>query len=134
MSHRTQVHGLTVYLLEHASSIRTRQQRLVSGVAGLQVVGTGTDAETDLPAIEALHPDVVLVGLRSGQPLWQVRLLAATLPGSIVIVLTNSGSPQMRRACLMAGGSYCFDKTLEVDDLRAVLLKIAGTTRQGIEP
>uniref|UniRef100_UPI003F499054 DNA-binding response regulator n=1 Tax=Cupriavidus yeoncheonensis TaxID=1462994 RepID=UPI003F499054 len=94
-------------------------------VAGMQVVGAGTDPDSDLPAIEALRPDVVLVGLRTGQSLQQVRLLTATLPESIVVVLSNSGSSLMRRACLRAGGSYCFDKTLEVDELHSTLLEIA---------
>lgn len=134
MSNRTQLHDLTVYILEHAGPIRTRQLRLLKAVAGMQVVGTGTDAEADLPTLEALRPDVVLVGLRTGQSLRPVRLLTATLPGSTLIVLSNSGSALMRKACLGAGGSYCFDKTLEVDELRTALLEISGAAHRSSEP
>lgn len=131
---RTQPHDLTVYVLEQASPIRTRQLRMLRTVAGMQVVGTGTDPDSDLPAIEALSPDVVLVGLRTGQSLRHVRLLTATLPESIVIVLSNSGSSLMRRACLRAGGSYCFDKTLEVDELHSALLEIASRGQRSSGP
>ncbi|WER48923.1 DNA-binding response regulator [Cupriavidus sp. WKF15] len=132
MSSRPQLATITVYLLEHASAIRTRQLRMLEGIVGVRVVGTGTDAETNLPTIKALHTDVVLVGLRGGQPLWQIRLVAAALPRSIVIVLTNSAAPLMRMACLKAGGSYCFDKTLEVNQWRASLLKIADAAQLGL--
>ena len=132
MSSRTPPATLTVYLLEHASAIRTRQLRLLEGVVGVRVIGAGTDAETNLPTLKALHPDVVLVGLRSGQPPWQIRLVAAALPRSIVIVLANSAAPLMRMACLKAGGSYCFDKTLEVGEWRASLLKIADAAQLGM--
>lgn len=132
MSSRPQLATMTVYLLEHASAIRSRQLRLLEGILGLRVVGTGTDAESNLPTLKALHPDVVLVGLRSGQPLWQIRLVAAALPRSIVIVLTNSATPLMRMACLKGGGSYCFDKTLEVNQWRASLLKLADAALLGL--
>ncbi|CAG9187602.1 response regulator [Cupriavidus pinatubonensis] len=134
MSNRTQLHDLTVYLLEHAGPIRTRQLRLLKAVAGMQVVGVGTDAEADLPVLEALRPDIVLVGLRTGQTLEHVRLLTVKLPESTLIVLSNSGSALMRKACLRAGGSYCFDKTLEVDKLRTALLEISGAAQRSREP
>ncbi|MGN5480879.1 hypothetical protein ACTMU2_41745 [Cupriavidus basilensis] len=48
--------------------------RLLKAVTGMQVVGAGMDAEADLPTLEALQPDVVLVGLRTGQSLRHVTV------------------------------------------------------------
>ena len=80
----------------------------------------------------ALRPDVVLIGLNAleGDSLMRIRSLAGALPESTLIVLANEGTPQMRRACLLAGGKYCFDKTLEVVELRALLLTMADAGLQ----
>ncbi len=51
-----------------------------------------------------------------------------------MIVLSNSGSALMRKACLRAGGSYCFDKTLEFDKLRTALLEMSGTATKSSGP
>jgi len=135
MSDPTRPHGLTLYLLEHAGLIRLRLLRLLNKIDGVVVLGAGSDAETDLPMLAALRPDIVLVGLRATQAasLPAVRALKQALPESILIVLTNNGTPLMTRACLQAGGSYCFDKTLEVDELRSVLLTLTGTGRPSDE-
>lgn len=132
MNDRTDPKSLTVYLLEQAAAIRLRQLRMLQNLAGVQVTGTGTDAEAEMPTLVALRPDVVLIGLHAAQnaSLARIRILACALPGSTLIVLTNNGMPQMRKACLKAGGSYCFDKTLEVAELRATLQKMAGTVRR----
>jgi DNA-binding NarL/FixJ family response regulator len=134
MSNRTQLRDLTVYILEEASPIRMRQVRLLKAITGMRVVGAGSDAETDLATLQALQPDVVLVGLRTGQSLRQVRLLTAKMPACTLIVLSNSGSALMRTACLRAGGNYCFDKTLEVQELRTALLEMSGTATRSSGP
>jgi len=135
MSDPARPHGLTIYLLEHAGLIRLRLLRLLNKIDGVVVLGAGPDAETDLSMLAALHPDIVLVGLRATQAasLPGVRTLKRALPGSILIVLTNNGAPLMTRACLQAGGSYCFDKTLEVNELRSVLLTLASAGRPSDE-
>ncbi len=66
MSNRPQLRDLTVYILEHASPIRTRQLRLLKAVTGMQVVGAGMDAEADLPTLEALQPTLCWSGCAPG--------------------------------------------------------------------
>ncbi|WP_224000317.1 hypothetical protein [Cupriavidus pinatubonensis] len=46
-----------------------------------------------------------------------------------MIVLADNLGPPLRHACLAAGGSYCFDKTLELDALRLALAGLAATSR-----
>jgi hypothetical protein len=50
-----------------------------------------------------------------------VRTVAAMLPGSAVLVLTNDGVSALCQALLSAGASRCFDKTLEHESLRLTL-------------
>lgn len=128
----TETTSLTVYLIERTPAVRTRQLQMLKTLDGLCVTGAGTDAEADVPQLMALRPDVVLISLNAleGDSLMRIRSLAGALPESTLIVLANEGTPQMRRACLLAGGKYCFDKTLEVVELRALLLTMADAVLQ----
>jgi len=128
----TEVKSLTVYLIERTPAVRSRQLQMLKGLYGLCVAGEASDVETDVPQLVALRPDVVLIGLNAAESMsmTRIRTLADALPASTLIVLANEGTPQMRRACLMAGGKYCFDKTLEVAELRTLLLSMADAVRQ----
>ncbi|MCY1212739.1 hypothetical protein D9M69_264780 [compost metagenome] len=123
---------LTVYLLEHANAIRTRQLALLGRMPEIRVAGAGASAATELAQLLCHRPDVVLISLGIGyaHALQEVRTLRSTLPDSIVIVLADNLGPPLRRACLKAGGSYCFDKTLELDALRLALAGLAATSGQ----
>ncbi|WER50933.1 DNA-binding response regulator [Cupriavidus sp. WKF15] len=125
MSDRTQQDCLTVYLLEHVIPIRRRQLRMLKTLAGIQVIGMGADAATELQMLIAVRPDIILIGLRTSQPGWlaQIQTVAKALPDSILIVLAESGASLLRKACLKAGGRYCFDRTLEINELRAALIE-----------
>jgi len=128
----TEIHCLTLYLIERTPAVRTRQLQMLNSLYGLCVAGAGSDVETDVPQLVALRPDVVLIGLNAAESAstTRIRTLADALPESTLIVLANEGTPQMRRACLMAGGKYCFDKTLEVAELRTLLLTMADAVMQ----
>ncbi len=64
-----------------------------------------------------------MIGLRtaSGGAIQEIRILRSALPDAIVIVLGDALSLPLRRACIRAGASYCFDRTLELDALRVAL-------------
>jgi DNA-binding NarL/FixJ family response regulator len=128
----TETTSLTTYLIERTPAVRKRQLQMLKTLDGLCVTGAGTGAEADVPQLMELRPDVVLIGLNAleGDSLTRIRSLAGALPDSTLIVLANEGTPQMRRACLLAGANYCFDKTLEVRELRALLLTMADAVRQ----
>ncbi|QQX89878.1 response regulator transcription factor (plasmid) [Cupriavidus necator] len=131
MPDRNQANLLTVYLLEHVNAIRTRQLGLLGRMAGIRVAGSGASATTELAGLMRHRPDVVLISLGTGyaHALQEVRTLRSMLPDTIVIVLADNLGPPLRRACLKAGGSYCFDKTLELDALRLVMAGLAATSR-----
>ncbi|TDF67221.1 response regulator transcription factor [Cupriavidus sp. L7L] len=125
MSDPTRQDSLTVYLLEHVIPIRRRQLRMLRTLAGIQVIGMGADAATELQVLIAVRPDIILIGLRASQPGWlaQIQTVAKALPESILIVLAESGDSLLRKACLKAGGRYCFDRSLEINELRAALME-----------
>lgn len=105
---------------------------MLGRMPGIRVAGSGASATTDLPGLMRHRPDVVLIGLRTGsaRALQEVKTLRSTMPDTIVIALVDTVGLQMRRACLKAGGSYCFDKTLELDALRAAMAGLAAASRR----
>lgn len=114
---------LTVYLLEHTNAIRSRQLGILARLPRIRIAGSGASAITELTRLMRHRPDVVVVGLRtaSGGAIQEVRILRSALPDAIVIVLSDALSLPLRLACLRAGASYCFDRTLELDALRLAL-------------
>ncbi|WP_214291761.1 hypothetical protein, partial [Escherichia coli] len=66
MPDRNPARLLTVYLLEHANAIRTRQLGLLGRMPGIRVAGAGASAATELAPLLRHRPDVVLISLGTG--------------------------------------------------------------------
>jgi len=114
--------GFTLFLIEPAMALRLRQLRMLGSVPQVNVVGSGAEVAVALPQLLALRPKVVLVGVHpASESVKAVQRLAQSLPGSHVIVMADAGSSALRRAYVRAGAAYCFDRTLEVEELRAAL-------------
>jgi len=113
---------LTIFLVEPSTALRLRQLRLLGSVPRVTVVGSGAEVPAVLPQLLALGPKVVLLGVHpASESLKTVQLLTRSLPDSLVVVTADAGSSALRRAYVRAGAAYCFDRTLEVEELRAAL-------------
>ncbi|MBP0630775.1 MULTISPECIES: response regulator transcription factor [unclassified Cupriavidus] len=123
MPDNSQAKIVTVYLLERANAIRSRQLGILARLPRIEVAGSGASALTELTRLMHHRPEVVMIGLRtaSGGAIQEIRILRSALPDAIVIVLGDALSLPLRRACIRAGASYCFDRTLELDALRVAL-------------
>jgi CheY-like chemotaxis protein len=115
---RISVSMLRLYLVDDSAYIRLRLVKMLSQIAGVQIVGESSGAEEAIQAIGRLKPDVVLldIQLASAQSGIDVlRTVKRDNPSSVVAMLTNYPYPQYQTECLNAGADYFFDKSTQFD-------------------
>ena len=120
-------HIPTLYLVEPSNSLRGRQLSMLARIAGIRVIAAGASASSELACLSHYQPEIVVIGLgtASTRALHDVRAIRSALPGCILLVLVDTLAQPLRRACLKAGGDYCFDRTLELDAIRTTLGRLA---------
>ena len=122
-------HPISVFIADDSDVIRERLVELLSGVAGVVVVGVAADVPAARSGIEQTNPDVAILDIRmpggSGiDVLRSVKRGGARPPA--VIMYTNYGLPQYRKACADAGADFFFDKSTESHKLADAIRTLAA--------
>jgi DNA-binding NarL/FixJ family response regulator len=118
----------TVFVVDDVPSMRERLLELVGEIDGVRVVGdAGTPADA-IAGILSTHPDCVLLDyqLIDGTGLDVLRAVHPQAPDIVFVVLTNHATPQYHRACLEAGATHFFDKSIEFGKIKDVLADLDG--------
>jgi len=104
---------------------------LLGALDGVEIVGEAEESGAALTGIETGAADLVVTELHlsGGTGMELLTSLAKKMPHVIAIVLTNHSGAWFRRACLMSGAHYFFDKTSEFDLARNTIQRIAGEHR-----
>ncbi len=94
---------------------------------GHEVVGQVSDGNAAVAAVEALHPDVVLmdVAMPAGGGLDATRRISVMDPAPAIVMLTASEAIDDVFAAIKAGARGYLLKNLESDELRAMLDAVA---------
>jgi two-component system response regulator DesR len=94
--------------------------------ADIEVVGTVSEVEQVLPALDALVPDVVLLDLQMGAegPLHLLPELARRMPRVHVIVLSGFDQPELIERVLEAGASGFVTKAVDVHSLAPAIRRV----------
>jgi DNA-binding NarL/FixJ family response regulator len=131
MNRPARLEPLTVLLLEDSPLLGVRQTRMLRSIKELEVLASARDPGAALLAAQILLPDVVILSLNRYGESWLtvLRDLKRMRRHATVVVLSNCSVPPMRSACLQAGASLFFDKTMEFDALRNALLHLAADKR-----
>ncbi|ASV99026.1 response regulator [Paraburkholderia aromaticivorans] len=122
---------LRVFLVDDAVSVRRRMAALFGALDGVEIVGEAEESGAALAGVEAVAADLVVTELHlsGGTGMELLASLAKKMPHVIAIVLTNHSGAWFRRACLLSGAHYFFDKTSEFDLARKTIQRIAGEHR-----
>lgn len=114
---------LRVLLAGNAPESSSALANWLSDQDGLHVTGAGRTTAETLALATVVRPDVVLLDFH-GLPVpasYTVALFKELSPAPSVFVLTHDASPAMRRHCRTARVDAIFDKTAEMEALRATL-------------
>jgi DNA-binding NarL/FixJ family response regulator len=114
---------MKVFLVEDASLLRERLEKLITSIPGSRSVGHAAAAREAVSAIIAAEPDVVVLDLHlaEGNGFDVLRGLHAAGHAPDVYVLTNDTQEAYRRTAERLGARGFFDKSTEFDALRAAL-------------
>jgi two-component system response regulator DevR len=123
--------ALRVFLADDAASVRRRMAALLGALDGVEIVGEAEEPAAAFAAIDTAAPDLVVTELHlsGGTGMELLALLTQRMPHVTVMVMTNRFNAWFRRACLMGGAHYFFDKTSEFDLARNTIQRIASEHR-----
>ena len=128
------VSELLVLVVEDSGIVRERLIRLLSTVPNLRIVAEATNAAAAIAKIAEHAPDVVTLDLRleKSSGLDVLRAVEDSARRPCMAVLTNYGDSQSRRECMALGADFFFDKSLELANLREILIELARSAKAGI--
>jgi len=112
-----------LYYVEDCAELRSRIDRELSQIEGVEVLGYAGRASDAVREIRKHRPDVVVLDLQllEGSGLDVLKGLQHEDWRPIVMVLTNHSDPTSRERSLKAGAKYFFDKSTEFDQFVAAL-------------
>jgi DNA-binding NarL/FixJ family response regulator len=117
-----------VLLVDDAKQVRERLTALLSECRQIQVIGEAGNGPDALAAVDKLAPDAVVLDIRlpgrSGIQL--LKEIKQKYPQTTVIMLTNYDFDTYRKQCLQMGADYFFNKTLEFENVVAVLAEMTA--------
>jgi DNA-binding NarL/FixJ family response regulator len=120
---------IRVLLVDDDALVRSGLKMMLSGAESIEVVAEVDDGRGVLPAVDAHHPDVVLMDIRMPQldGIEATRLLQAQRNAPAVIVLTTFDADELVLRALRAGAAgFLLKDTPPAEIVRAVELVHAG--------
>lgn len=120
--------SLKVLLTEDSPVLATRLKEIVSEMPGFELVGCAGDVNESIRLARVLEPDALLLDLQitGGTGLDVLCAVRAMGRDVAIVVLTNSATSFVKKACLEAGADFFLDKSAELAKLPAILSVIAG--------
>ena len=117
---------MKVFLVEDAPLLRERLQAMIGAIPGAACIGNASGAAEALQAILAARPDLVVldIHLSEGNGFDVLRGLRAAAFEPAVFVLTNYPLDGYRKTAERLGARGFFDKSHEIDLLRAEIGKL----------
>jgi len=115
-----------VFVVEDSEVIRKRLVSMLTGLAGVELIGHAESAADAIARILSQKPDVVVLDIKltAGSGIEVLRTIKHRIPGVVVIMLTNYASAQYRSKCLEAGAEYFLDKTNEFEKLLPIIVQL----------
>jgi DNA-binding NarL/FixJ family response regulator len=119
---------MNVFLVEDSTLLRSRLEAMLAAIPGARTVGHATGANDAIQAILAQRPDAVVldIHLDQGNGFDVLQALQRAALQTAVFVLTNYPNDAYRRKAESLGARGFFDKSAELDRLRAALAGAAA--------
>ncbi|MDO9011434.1 MAG: response regulator transcription factor [Gallionella sp.] len=120
--------SLNVFIVEDSSAVRESLHTLLSGIAGVSVIGFAADEADAIERINTLQPDFVILDLHLQQGtglnvLINVKKFHVRMK---VAVLSNYASALYVSACRQSGADYFFDKSFQFMLLGQLLAQLVS--------
>ncbi|MDP1593221.1 MAG: response regulator transcription factor [Gallionella sp.] len=122
------MNDLKVFIVEDSSAVRESLHTLLSGMAGISVVGYAADETGAIEGINTLLPDFVILDLhlRQGTGVNVLINVKKNHARMKVAVLSNYASTLYVVACRQYGADYFFDKSFQFMLLGQLLAQLVS--------
>lgn len=123
-------HPLQVLVVDDSPLIQRRLRAMFGVLPNVRVVGGAEDVAGAIAAVEALHPDLVVLDVElahGDHGLDVIEHLRTHHPSVQVIALSNFTLQAIREVYLRAGARAYFDKALEFDQARQWVRDLADS-------
>jgi len=118
---------IRIFIADDSLIVCARMISMLKDIDGVAIVGQAQNAIDAEQLIATLLPDVVILDIQmpGGGGFHVLRKVKATLPSTIVVMVTNHMFPQYRQQSATDGADYFFDKATEIDQVVDVLSLLA---------
>ena len=119
---------MRVLIADDSAVIVARLVAMLADVDGIEMVGHAGTVSDASQAVRTLTPDVVILDVQmpGGSGIDVLESMKRDRVTPIVIVLTNYPYPQYRKKCLQHGARFFMDKSVEFEQVGAVLRGLMG--------
>lgn len=116
----------SVLLVEGSSEVRQRMRSLIEEFGVAKVLGEADNFDDAIRLLQTRVPEVVILepNLEDGRGFSLLIEIRRQYPESVLIVLTNHTSPELRKFCDTMGVSYMFNLAQEFERVPEVLAKL----------
>ncbi|MEM1125221.1 MAG: response regulator transcription factor [Bacteroidota bacterium] len=117
---------LRLIIADDAPAVRQRVRTLLAGHASVTIDAEVASADDLIERLHTDQPDAVLLDINMpGSGISALRHIKGQHPQVRVVMLTNHSGPYYRRLAKKAGADYFLDKSMEFEQIPAVLAQIA---------
>lgn len=120
--------ALKLLLVDDSELIRLSLRALLEPIAGIGIIHTADTLAQARESVSRLAPSLLIldIHLPDGHALQIIPVLKQLAPCMRMVIFTNDVNEFNRRKCLQAGADWFFDKSIEFDELLAVVQQQAG--------
>jgi len=117
---------MKIFITENSPVIRERLTEMLKSIPNVELAGEADDAAKVVRGLNAIQPDVVILGFSSARDNLEVLRRIRLLPLSVtVIVMTNRVHSLYRNKCMDTGADYFLDKSRDIGVLNDLLYGLA---------
>ncbi len=122
---------MRVVIADDSEIMREHLAGALSGLEGIEIVGSAGSGAQALESIRKLNPDVVVLDIRmpGGSGIEVLERIKQDARCPVVIMFTNYPFPQYRKKCEQAGADFFFEKTSESHLVIETLESLTGRFR-----
>lgn len=119
---------MNIVIADDSALLRDRIRLLLTSFENVKVVGEAVNGLEALHLINKVDPDLAILDIRmpglNGIEL--LKKIRESGPRPKIFILTNYPYKQYRERCLAEGADYFFDKNQDIEELSAVISKMAS--------
>ena len=118
-AHQQRSENMKVLIVDDSAVVRAALIKLLASIEQIEIIGQASGAAEAIRVIRKLRPDAVILDIhlpdRSG--LEVLKIVKRSKRAPMVVVLTNSAYPELKKKCLDTGAEFFLDKAKEFEQL-----------------